>query len=121
MVTDVVNETKLRLVHYDIQSPDEVRESNDKICAYSDANALIVYDIKKFLSEKLYNHPKLITMSEWAEEIIQYLFQYFTDQSDKLPDRFQEMLLTEDKEIVIADYIAGMTDRYAINLYDSLQ
>ena len=121
MVTDVVNETKLRLVHYDIQSPDEVRDTDEKLCGYSDANSLIVYDIKKFLSEKLYKHPKLITMAEWAEEIIQYLFSYFIKHSEKLPSRFQEMLLTEENEIVIADYIAGMTDRYAINLYDRLQ
>lgn len=119
MVTDLVNETKLRLVHHNISSVDDVRKCKVKLCGYSDANAIIVGDLKQFLNQKLYKHQKLLDMADWAEEIIKLIYSKLMSDNSLLPDRFKSMLEHEQKEIVISDYIAGMTDRYAIAKYDT--
>lgn len=121
MVTDLVNETKLRLVRYDIKSIKDVRNCQVKLCGYSDANAIIVGDIKQFLNQKLYKDQKLLDMADWAEEILKLIFTTLMQDTSILPSRFKAMLAHEQKEIVIADYIAGMTDRYAETMYGKFQ
>ena len=56
-------------------------------------------------------------MSRWAQEIIKTIYGRLDADPSLMPKRFEEMLLTEDKPIVIADYIAGMTDRFAAKMY----
>ncbi len=121
MATDLVNETKLRLVQNDIQTVQDVRSCKVKLCGYSDANAIIVGDLKQFLNQKLYKDPKLLSMADWAEEIIQLIFYKLMAEPSLLPSRFTAMLEHEQKEIVISDYIAGMTDRYAQTRYEKFQ
>jgi len=121
MVTDLANETKLRLVHQNIKSVDDVRKCHEKLCGYSDANAIIVWDLKQFLNQKLYKHQKLLSMADWAEEIIKLIYAKLMSDTSLLPNRFKTMLEHEQKEIVIADYIAGMTDRYAVAVYEKFQ
>ena len=121
MATDLVNETKLRLVEHKIKSVDDVRTCKIKLCAYSDANSIIVYDLKQFLNEKLYKHPKLLAMADWSEEILVCIYNKLYNDTNLLPQKYQTMLEHEKKEIVISDYIAGMTDRYAVAVYDKFQ
>lgn len=118
MATDVAGETMQRLDKNRISSIEEVRFSSEKLVSYSDANYIIVYDLKQFLSEKLYKHPKLVELSEQAGKILSTIYKFISHDYSILPDRYKEMLLTEPKEIVIADYIAGMTDRFAIKFYN---
>ena len=121
MVTDVAHETEMLLRKQYIRSLDDVRHASSKLVTYSDANQIMVNDLKQFLSEKLYKHDKLLQMSDWAKEILEFIFDRLMNDTGLLPKRYQEMLLTEAKELVIADYIAGMTDRYAVAMYDKLQ
>lgn len=118
MVTDVSYATQQRLEDNKIKSLDEVRKCNKKLVSYSDVSRIIVNDLKAFLSSKLYKHERMISMAEWAEEIITTIFEHLLEHPEDMPKRFQEMLLTEEKKIVIADYIAGMTDRYAVSKYE---
>jgi len=121
VATDVATETENRLRKYNIASLDDVRHSEVRICDYSPDVRKVTRELKEFLNQKLYKHPKMQTMSEWAREIIETIFGRLSENSSLMPRRFQEMLLTEDKEIVIADYIAGMTDRYAVKMYQDFQ
>ncbi|MCK4573516.1 MAG: deoxyguanosinetriphosphate triphosphohydrolase [candidate division Zixibacteria bacterium] len=121
MVTDVLDETRRRLQQDEITDLNAVRSASRKIGAYSDETGALVSGLKEFLNRCLYKHERLRTMSEWAEEILQTIFSGLLEKPSVMPPRFQEMLLTEEKEIVIADYIAGMTDRYAVKMYDQFQ
>ncbi len=121
MVTDVLNETRRRIKQHQIADLDSLRSSSAKIASYSESTAGFVAGLKDFLNTHLYKHERLKTMAEWAEEIIQTVFFSLLKEPAALPDRFQEMLLAEEKEIVIADYIAGMTDRFAVKMYERFQ
>ncbi|MEW6411767.1 MAG: deoxyguanosinetriphosphate triphosphohydrolase [Candidatus Zixiibacteriota bacterium] len=120
MVTDVANETQRRIDRNSIGSLSDVRSAKEKLCAYSESTARTVSELKDFLNRSLYKHSNLVGMSEWARKIIECIFARIKGETTLMPPRFQEMLLTEDAEIVIADYIAGMTDRFAIKMYEEL-
>lgn len=118
--TALLQETQRRLDSNRISSPDDVRKSPRPICAYPEATDQTVLGLKTYLMERLYRHPDLIARFEWAEEIISSLYRRLNQEPELLPRRFQEMTLTQGPEIVVADYIAGMTDRFAVRLYQEL-
>lgn len=120
MVTDVLTETQSRLQQLGIQTIDDVRQTPEKLCTYSAAMQQEVDLLKRFLNERLYRHHHLVTMTERAWRIIERLFAEFTSNPGLMSSRYQTMLTKEQPEIVIADYIAGMTDRYAEKVYSSL-
>jgi dGTPase len=70
-------------------------------------------ELKHFLRINLYQHYQVLRMTNKARRIISDLFGAFMDDPRLLPPQYQQMART-DKPRAIADYIAGMTDRYAI-------
>lgn len=113
VVTDVLAQTEARIGQFKIDSLDSMRHSAERLCCYSPQMEIQIRQLKQFLREHLYRHPKLGKLSEQAKEIITTLYNRLNLDLSGLPRRYQEMLQTERQEIVVADYIAGMTDRYA--------
>lgn len=113
MVSDVLEETGNRLNQNKISSFESLRSCKNKLCGYSEEMLKTAVVIKEFLDERLYNHPRMKAHSEHAEKTISSMFELFMKKPEHLPDNFLKMLSSEKKEIVIADYIAGMTDRFA--------
>jgi dGTPase len=118
MTTDVLEETERRLEKLGIEDIESLRNAPEKVCGYSPEIRPKVTELKKFLREKLYRHVSLMGMHERTKTIIETLFDRFKDKPSLMPPRFQEMLFAEKDDIVIADYIAGMTDRYAERQYE---
>jgi dGTPase len=77
--------------------------------------ATIFAELKHFSRTHLYNHPRVQAMGEQASTTIHSLFYFFKDNYEKLPTAFC-MNNDHTKERNIADYIAGMTDRFAHEL-----
>jgi dGTPase len=124
----VVHETVRRMIN--ILVTDLIRQSESNIDASSpetledvrNAPALIAYSsgmneqqrvLKNFLRIHLYRHYRVLRMSAKAQRIIDDLFGIFMSDSRLLPPQFQ-LLAEQDRARAVADYIAGMTDRYAI-------
>jgi dGTPase len=120
IVTDVMEETSRRIVEAEITDVDSVRDCKRALVDYSPELQNSVSGLKDFLRTRLYHHPRLEERARHASRIITGLFERFSSDLSLMPPRFQEMLLTEDSEVVIADYIAGMTDRYAESVYSRL-
>jgi len=114
---DVLDETQRRIDALGVVDMKTLRSAPSRVCAYSEAMAASVDGLKAFLRSRLYCHPQLMAKSERARQVVVTLFNSFKADPTLMPARFQEMLLTEQAETVIADYIAGMTDRYAERLY----
>lgn len=114
---DVMQQTDQNLSRLGIIDFKAVTASPERIVAYSDSMKAEVLLLKQFLKEKLYRHERMAQMSQRARLIIEKLFYRFNERPELMPDRFREMLLTEERPIVVADYIAGMTDRFAEKLY----
>ena len=97
---------------------DDVREAAPLI-GFSREIVREQQELKKFLREHLYRHYKVSRMSAKARHIIRKLFGAFSSDIRLLPPEFQSRH-QQDKHQAIADYIAGMTDRYAIREYRRL-
>lgn len=113
VVTDVVSYAESNIRRLDITSLNSVRTARERVCTYSPSLAPQIAELKAFLRQKLYRHSQLTAMTERARLIITTLFNRLCGNSNLLPPRYREMLLTGRLEVVVADYIAGMTDRYA--------
>jgi dGTPase len=120
VTTDVAAETVRRLDNLRITDLESLRHASDRVCRYSPSMAAPVWELKEFLNHHVYRHPNIVKMAKRAELILRTLFHKFREDRTLMPKRFQEMLLTEEKDIVIADYIAGMTDRYAEKLFEAM-
>ena len=117
MATDVVEETALRIDQAYISTVDDLRQASNRMCGYSGPMQEMVAELKLFLKHKLYQNERLTAMSEWAREIIETLFDRIRRDPSLMPSRFRTMIADHNVDLVIADYIAGMTDRFAQKMY----
>jgi dGTPase len=97
---------------------DDVR-LNGPMIDFSTEMAEKQLELKQFLRKSLYLHPKVTEMTEKAVKTIEGLFKVYMDDLNLIPSDYQS-IGREEKPRVIADYIAGMTDRYAIREYIKL-
>jgi len=119
MVVDVINTTNRNLKKYDPQSIKDIYKQDYLIVDFSDKMKKVDMQIKYFLRQNMYNHKKVIINTNKGKRIIKVLFNYLSKNPEKYIN--EELLKKEPKERVIADFIAGMTDRYAINLHKKIK
>ena len=78
-------------------------------------------ELRKYMFETLYTNPVVKKEEEKATDIIQFLYDYYMQNKDALPDEFTHMISEgEDVSTVVCDYIAGMTDNYAVEVFQGL-
>ena len=100
-----------------------VETSEGQDCIMMDQTHREELDIlRNFMFKNVYRSSKVKKAEDIAEveKIITSLYDYFLQHPDRLPDDYGRLLAKDDKGVVVKDYIAGMTDRYAINLYHKL-
>ncbi len=119
VVVDLIEHTAQSLAAAKVQSVDEVRQAGQPLFAYSEGVAAEVLRLKRFLRENLYSHYRVRRMSRKAARLIKELFDAFMADPRLLPPQYQGKLPGRQGTPagcarVVADYIAGMTDRYAI-------
>lgn len=117
LVEDVVGESARRLAALRPATADEVRAAGAPVVAFSDPVRDAEGAIKAFLLERLYRHPRLLAVRAEADGIVRDLFGRFTRDPDALPAEWRRGLDLEDSARLArrtADYIAGMTDRFAL-------
>lgn len=112
LVSDVIASSENNLREYQITSLQEVRDA-PPILTFSAAMFEQQRELKTFLRIHLYRHYKVMRMSSKAQRIISDLFAVFMADARLLPPQFQAYA-EADRARAVADYIAGMTDRYAI-------
>ena len=119
MVKDIILNTEKNIKHRKIKSISDVLKCDEKIVYFSDTMNLFDLNIKSFLKEKMYFSKDVYKNTNKGKKIIKFLF----DKIRKKPKKFinKNMQNSNHMERSISDYIAGMTDRYAINLYNSLK
>ena len=119
-VTDLVGQTRKNIFRYGISSTDDVRNASERISSFSDGMKLMDRELKDFLKENLYAHYRVKRMEDKAGSFIRELFDAYFKKVELLPPNVQKDLKIEKKERLICDYIAGMTDRFAIQEYKKL-
>jgi dGTPase len=122
VVVDLIEESARRILAAGVQSIDDVRNTAFALIAYSEPVGEQVLALKRFLRDNVYNHYRVRRMSRKAARIVQELFAAFLQEPRLLPPQYQARRTGADDADpqaaharIIADYIAGMTDRYAIH------
>jgi len=112
LIVDLITETQRRLAAAAPNSIDDVR-SSAALAAFSSPMRSEADELKRFLSEHLYRHYQVMRMTEKAKRIVRELFAAFREEPRLLPLDHRQRVDAEGPR-AIADYVAGMTDRYAI-------
>ncbi len=118
LVRDLVAETKSRLAALNPSSAAEIRGAGKPVVGLSEAMSASEKALRRFLTERLYHDYRVNRMTSKARRIVDALFHQFMKEPNTLPTDWQNRIASHgggkiDQARVIADYIAGMTDRYA--------
>ncbi len=126
-VTDFLATTTQRLVEVNPSAREDVLKQPEPLVGFSEGMRLMNLELKQFLRDNLYRHYRVHRMSAKAANIIRSLFDAFINDPRLLPPEQQKHVLSLKQDIgdagcarAIADYIAGMTDRYAIREYERI-
>lgn len=127
MVVDLIETSKQALTRLDLSNPDEARQQSSYLIQFSDQTLQKNLQLKRFLREKLYRHYRVVRMTKKAENVLTALFNSFMEDHNILPpdaadhcNRLKDKHGEQGMARGIADYIAGMTDRYAIVEYERI-
>ncbi|HLY46634.1 MAG TPA: deoxyguanosinetriphosphate triphosphohydrolase [Stellaceae bacterium] len=117
MVRDLVDETRRRLAASGARSVEEVRRLPEPVAAFSPEMREHDRALKRFLFERMYRHYRVNRMSSKARRVVRELFQLFIAEPECLPGEWRALTGAGDAETarIVADYLAGMTDRFALD------
>ena len=118
MIRDLLSNTQKNLKDLKIRSYKDIGKSDKVIVCFSDKIHVTEKEIKSFLRTKMYNNKSVLRKNQRGKIIIKKLFGIIKSNPRKFLSKDQ---LTKDKYRAISDFISGMTDRYAINLYNNFK
>ena len=123
VVTDLIEHSQAAIANAGPESIDDVRVHDRHLIGFSDEVGNAHAGLKKFLRENLYRHPQVRSMNERTQAMIELLFDRYMSRPEEMPAAFAgQATASEDARArTVADYIAGMTDRFAIAEHDRLK
>jgi dGTPase len=119
-VTDLVQSTDRCLRQNGINSVEELQKLSFNVVCFSEDMHRRNRELKDFLYSNLYRHHRVVRMAVKAERILANLFQAYRTEPTILPKHIQALFTERGLERTICDYIAGMTDRFAIEEHQKL-
>lgn len=119
-VSDLVSATLERIKDLKIKSISDLEGRSEKIVDFSRGMKDLRAPLRDALLNKLYKHYRVIRMSSKASRFLKELFRIYSDNPDQLPPQALQAIGERGKHQVICDYMAGMTDRYALDQYKKL-
>lgn len=121
MVTDLLTNIEAQIAAHAIESVADVRAVKPRLAAFTPEADRAVTDLKKRLMDRLYQHQRVVRMTNKARRVMTGLFQAYMEDPRQMPGHVVALVGEERPGArVIADYIAGMTDRFALEEYAKL-
>ncbi len=120
LVTDAMETCLGRLRGGGVDSPAAAREAEEPLVGFSPGIDGDYRRLKDFLMEKLYRHFRVLRMAAKAERILRELFNAYVTRIEIIPPTVREAMSGESPQKIACDYIAGMTDRFALDEYRRL-
>ena len=111
------NKTKER-IHTAIADIYENSYNQPFVCMSNEVMAA-TNELRNFMFERVYGWSNKV-IQERAERMLTQMFEYFMNNVDKLPKQYLQLLEKDGKERVVCDYLSGMTDRYAVTVFESI-
>ena len=119
-IMDLTVTTRAKLQAFNIRTLEELRRVNRQVVSFSPELSQKNRELKLFLMENLYRHYKVERMRVKAERYLTQLFETYLKHPSLLPQKYLKKMDSLGRERVICDYIAGMTDRFALDEFKRL-
>jgi dGTPase len=119
-VTDLIRQTQGNIKRLKFSSYMDAKKMDKKVVLFSKSMLNLRLPLRAFLLKRLYHHYRVIRMSTKAKRFIEELFRVYIEKPEQLPIDAQKRIPAEGVRRVLCDYIAGMTDRYALDEYKKL-
>jgi len=124
MVVDLTRQTIVNIKEYAVETVDDIRRLPVPIVTFSKTMTANVTTIKDFLNEHMYRHYKVCRMTNKAQKILKDLFKTFYEKPECLPGHWRKRAESANDKVerarYVADFIAGMTDRFAVDEHKKL-
>ena len=119
-VTDLISRTRRALDKINPKSCAQIKKLNKRIVDFNPQMLALRKPLREVLMSNLYKHYRVIRMSIKAKRFIGELFRVYTEKPEQLPPNIQKRIPLDGIQRSVCDYIAGMTDRYALDEYKKL-
>jgi dGTPase len=119
-ITDLIQTTDRKLRESGVRSVEELQRLSYNVVSFSEEMHRRNRELKDFLYHNLYRHHRVVRMAVKAERIISDLFQAYLKEPEMLPRHVQDWVKNRSLERTVCDYIAGMTDRFAVEEHQKL-
>jgi dGTPase len=120
LVRNLIRNSQLLLERYGVLTPDQGRTTREKCIAFDGEMRDKNKELKSFLLKEMYGNYRVIRMEQKARRVIGELFHSYCERPEQLPPHIFARLGNDGARRVVCDYIAGMTDRYAMEEYQKL-
>ncbi|MBC6445370.1 MAG: deoxyguanosinetriphosphate triphosphohydrolase [Alphaproteobacteria bacterium GM202ARS2] len=126
MVADVRTTSQAAIDAAKVKSNEDVRNVPHALINFSPQMNATIEQLRAFLSKKVYHHPQVDTAMNNAQKKIRYLFTYWQRNPERLPEPWAQQFITAHKQDpslaarILSDYIAGMTDRFALQCHQRI-
>jgi dGTPase len=120
LTTDLIEETERALASEGIESLEDVRRHKERLVRFTPEGARLQAELKRFLFKNLYRHYRVVRMAEKAKRVVSELFSAYTDNPGQLPPHVAARIPEDGLHRVVCDYVAGMTDRFALDEHGKL-
>jgi len=120
MISDMANQTNSNIDKTGIRTIEDIYKTETALASYSKEMTGLTDELKQFLYKNFYMSEAVAEYNERGKQIISDLFGIYYSNPEQLPVKYQKAMEVEEKHIVIKDYIAGMTDSFATELFNKL-
>jgi len=123
MVQDVLRETRSRLADAKPASSDDLRGLNEPLAQFSEKMTADIAELRRFLFAKVYKHPAIVAKMTDAQRLLRELYDYFDRNPEAMhlePERQARMADPAARQRAAGDFVAGMTDMFALKTYAAL-
>lgn len=114
LVTDLIETTHQRLEQADVGSIEDVRQQSSWLVGLSEQVRAENRQLKQYLQDKLYEHPQIVAVKRSLAQVLRELFDAYVDDPQQMPERYRRIEQSQGTRRAVSDYIAGMTDRFAL-------
>jgi dGTPase len=114
LVTDLIESTQRRVLASGVASVADIRNASQRLAGFSEEAVAKNAALKRFLFAHIYNHPAIAEDRDRSVKCLQELFAYYLAEPGSMPASYEELAQMELREVVVCDYIAGMTDQFLL-------
>ncbi|MEX2143471.1 MAG: deoxyguanosinetriphosphate triphosphohydrolase [Anaerolineales bacterium] len=120
LVGDVLDATSQRISASKAKTARDLQKLDHNVIGYGEDMQRRNSELKKFLFKHMYNHPRVVRMAEKAARVLSDIFEAYIKEPAMLPYEYQALVKERGLQRTVCDYLAGMTDRYAVQEYEKL-